>query len=41
MYNLIESKPQLIDPEVVKISQELDELLNLYNKIQDELKKSD
>ncbi len=33
MHRLIESKQELIDPEIVSISQELDKLLNIYNDI--------
>ncbi|QXM07186.1 aspartyl-phosphate phosphatase Spo0E family protein [Crassaminicella indica] len=31
MQNLIERKDNLLDPEIIRISQELDVLLNQYN----------
>ncbi|MDK2918654.1 MAG: Spo0E like sporulation regulatory protein [Candidatus Petromonas sp.] len=32
MHKLIEKKSELVDPEIIKISQDLDELLNIYNR---------
>lgn len=31
MHNLIEQKDNLLDPEIIRISQQLDILLNKYN----------
>ncbi len=37
MHELINRKPELKDPEIVFISQELDKLLNLYEEIKKQL----